>query len=81
MWKSQRSVAESEAEVLVTGRLSLGPCWLFWQKYLTKQRSWHSPDLGRMVNEEPPSPWGHGKPTQHLGKHFHFKKASYKEKT
>lgn len=54
VWKSQRSVAESEAEVLVTGRLSLGPCWLFWQKYLTKQRSWHSPDPGRMVNEDPP---------------------------
>lgn len=72
VWKSQRSVAESEAEVLVTGRLSLGPCWLFWQKYLTKQRSWHSPDLGRMVNEDPtPPPRGHGKPTQRLGKHFH----------
>ena len=50
VWESQRSVTESEAEVLVTGRLSLRAFWRFWQKCLTKERSRQSLDLGRMVN-------------------------------
>lgn len=71
VWESQRSVTESEAEVLVTGQLSLGPFWNFWQKYLTKKRSWQSLDLGRMVNEELPGVMVN---PQRLGKHSHLRR-------